>query len=135
MTNQQLNDKQRHDRFGKRLGASDESLAKSRVLAAEALKNKTDDWHAQVLTWIEFAKQQMGNDSPSLQKIADYLNSIGLRTKRGKHFKTGTIHAIMKREKNNQNRNKTIPWAESAYNICESPQWRNVLSNSHGPRT
>ena len=109
-------------------GAPLESLSKSRVLAAEALKKKTDDWHAQVITWIEFAKQQMGNDSPTLQQIADYMNSIGLRTKRGKHFKAGTIHAIMKRENNNQNQNKMIPWAESAYNICESPQWKNVLS-------
>lgn len=85
---------------GKRLGASDESLSKSRVLAAEALKNKTDDWHAQVLTWIDFAKSQLTKSNPkrvSLQQIADFLNDDGRRTKRGKHFKAGTIHAILKR--------------------------------------
>ena len=50
----------------------------------------------------------------SLKNIADKLNTLGIKTHRGKSFSSGSIHSILKRKKERDNwiekiRNKKFP--------------------------
>ena len=50
----------------------------------------------------------------SLKNIADKLNTLGIKTHRGKSFSSGSIHSILKREKERDRwmdeiRNKKFP--------------------------
>ena len=50
----------------------------------------------------------------SLKSIADKLNSLGIKTHRGKLFSSGSIHSILKRKKERDKwieevRNKEFP--------------------------
>ena len=50
----------------------------------------------------------------SLKSIADKLNTLGIKTHRGKSFSSGSVHSILKRKKERDNlieevRNKEFP--------------------------
>ena len=44
----------------------------------------------------------------SLKNIADKLNTLGIKTHRGKKFSSGSIHSILKRKKERDKRIKEV---------------------------
>ena len=58
----------------------------------------------------------------SLKSIADKLNTLGIKTHRGKSFSSGSIHSILKRKKERDRwvdeiRNKKFPIKITNFNL------------------
>ena len=58
----------------------------------------------------------------SLKSIADKLNTLGIKTHRGKSFSSGSIHSILKRKKERDKwikevRNKEFPFKVSNFEL------------------
>ena len=58
----------------------------------------------------------------SLKSIADKLNTLGIKTHRGKSFSSGSIHSILKRKKERDKwikevRNKKFPFQVSNFEL------------------
>ena len=91
--------KLRPENQGKRLGASDEALAKARAASHQARTESADTYASQVKIWMEVCKQSIiaKGITPSWRKVAAEMNASGFRTNRDKKFSGAGLVPIAKR--------------------------------------